>query len=220
MRTTLVSKIELLIRSRLVKDLLSPVLMNAGFTIFHAPLQPDTETVVIADIEDCNDPERVNIHRSHGVKIVGLASIPEIGIEDIAPLSGILTDDLSADAFVQSLRLICSGERVFPRKLAPAGSSPTPSPDIEARSDGVRLSPREKEVLLYLTDGHSNKAIAQHLNMAEATVKVHIKNMLRKINADNRTQAAIWALANLPELVNYPARSRLNDASRAFDDLG
>jgi two-component system nitrate/nitrite response regulator NarL len=105
---------------------------------------------------------------------------------------------------VQSLRLICSGERVFPRKLAAAGNSPTPLPNIEARSDGVRLSPREKEVLLHLTDGHSNKAIARHLNMAEATVKVHIKNLLREINVSNRTQAAIWALANLPELANHP----------------
>jgi two-component system nitrate/nitrite response regulator NarL len=38
--------------------------------------------------------------------------------------------------------------------------------------------------------------IANHLNITEATVKVHLKSLLRKINASNRTQAAIWALNN------------------------
>ncbi|PWC66599.1 transcriptional regulator, partial [Azospirillum sp. TSH7] len=40
------------------------------------------------------------------------------------------------------------------------------------------------------------KMIANHLNITEATVKVHLKSLLRKINASNRTQAAIWALNN------------------------
>jgi two-component system nitrate/nitrite response regulator NarL len=39
-----------------------------------------------------------------------------------------------------------------------------------------------------------NKTIARRLDMAEATVKVHLKSVLRKINAGNRTQAAVWAM--------------------------
>jgi two-component system nitrate/nitrite response regulator NarL len=54
-------------------------------------------------------------------------------------------------------------------------------------------------VLSHLVDGHSNKAIARFLGMTEATVKVHLKSVLRKIRVENRTQAAIWALSNLPE---------------------
>jgi two-component system nitrate/nitrite response regulator NarL len=59
-------------------------------------------------------------------------------------------------------------------------------------------------VLLQVVEGHPNKVIAWHLGMAEATVKVHLKNVLRKIKVDNRTQAAIWALANMPELKPTP----------------
>ncbi len=44
--------------------------------------------------------------------------------------------------------------------------------------------------------GHANKMIARTLDIAEATVKVHLKSVLRKIRVANRTQAAIWALEN------------------------
>ncbi len=47
-----------------------------------------------------------------------------------------------------------------------------------------------------LSSGLSNKVIANELAITEATVKVHVKSILRKIPARNRTQAAIWALAN------------------------
>jgi two-component system nitrate/nitrite response regulator NarL len=46
--------------------------------------------------------------------------------------------------------------------------------------------------------GDSNKAIAHRLGLAEATIKVHIKSLLRKIHAANRTQAAMWAQQHLP----------------------
>ena len=44
--------------------------------------------------------------------------------------------------------------------------------------------------------GHANKVIARTCDIAEATVKVHMKSILRKIRVDNRTQAAIWAMEN------------------------
>ena len=44
--------------------------------------------------------------------------------------------------------------------------------------------------------GHANKVIARTCDITEATVKVHMKSILRKIRVDNRTQAAIWAMAN------------------------
>jgi two-component system nitrate/nitrite response regulator NarL len=48
-------------------------------------------------------------------------------------------------------------------------------------------------ILRYLTKGASNKQIARELGLAEATVKVHLKGVLRKMKAANRTQAAMWA---------------------------
>jgi two-component system nitrate/nitrite response regulator NarL len=56
------------------------------------------------------------------------------------------------------------------------------------------LSQRDVEVLQFLARGFPNKEIARALNVAEGTVKGHLKVLLRKIGAGNRTQAAIWAI--------------------------
>ena len=66
-------------------------------------------------------------------------------------------------------------------------------PHEEAAAFG-KLTPREREVLEWLVDGLSNKAIAQALSIGEGTVKVHLKAVLRKLDVANRTQAATLAL--------------------------
>jgi two-component system nitrate/nitrite response regulator NarL len=58
------------------------------------------------------------------------------------------------------------------------------------------LSEREAQILDGLVKGHANKVIARTCDITEATVKVHMKSIMRKIRVDNRTQAAIWAMAN------------------------
>jgi two-component system nitrate/nitrite response regulator NarL len=76
--------------------------------------------------------------------------------------------------------------------IDPANVSP-PSGSHELRN-GANLSPRESEVLTSLAEGKSNKLIARVCRISEATVKVHLKAILRKTKAHNRTQAAIWAI--------------------------
>jgi two-component system nitrate/nitrite response regulator NarL len=61
---------------------------------------------------------------------------------------------------------------------------------------GHGLSEREEQILKALVRGYSNKMIARMYSVTEATVKVHMKSILRKIRVANRTQAAIWALKN------------------------
>jgi two-component system nitrate/nitrite response regulator NarL len=58
------------------------------------------------------------------------------------------------------------------------------------------LSNRETQVLGLLAHGLPNRIIASDLGMAEATVKVHVKAVIRKLNVQNRTQAALWARRN------------------------
>jgi two-component system nitrate/nitrite response regulator NarL len=68
----------------------------------------------------------------------------------------------------------------------------------EAHESPIRtLSSRESEILQCLMQGAPNKVIARKLDVAEATVKVHIKAILRKIRVANRTQAAMWAVNHL-----------------------
>jgi len=56
------------------------------------------------------------------------------------------------------------------------------------------LTKREKEVLQLLTEGKSNKALAEVMGISEGTVKVHIKNILKKLGLRSRMQAALWTL--------------------------
>ncbi len=84
-----------------------------------------------------------------------------------------------------------SAEISYFRKKAIMPSGHTESANIVLRPS---LSAREELILQNLIKGATNKSIAQRLSIAEATVKVHVKAILRKIRAKNRTQAAIWAI--------------------------
>jgi two-component system nitrate/nitrite response regulator NarL len=75
-------------------------------------------------------------------------------------------------------------------------ASTEPWDGVDRRERGG-LSFREASILRCLMDGDSNKVIARKCDIAETTVKVHIKAILRKIGVKNRTQAALWATVHL-----------------------
>jgi DNA-binding CsgD family transcriptional regulator len=86
--------------------------------------------------------------------------------------------------------------KVEPIDLPPPPPSPAPAivitePVISYR-EGISLSPRELTTIKSLAMGDSNKHMARRLNITEATVKVHVKSVLRKLRLKNRTQAAAW----------------------------
>lgn len=58
--------------------------------------------------------------------------------------------------------------------------------------DKVNLTDREAEILECLAEGMNNKTIARNLGISDTTVKVHIKNLLRKLNLTSRLEAAVW----------------------------
>ena len=69
------------------------------------------------------------------------------------------------------------------------------------------LSDREAEILRYVATGDANKVIANRLEISEATVKSHIKSLLRKLDFQNRTQAAVWAHSHAAELLSGARRA-------------
>ena len=82
-------------------------------------------------------------------------------------------------------------------------------------SDAPNLSPRERCILRYLAEGHANKVIARKICISEATVKVHVKAILRKTRVRNRTQAAIWAMNSDPLSYARPSdNGHLNGEAR------
>lgn len=112
-------------------------------------------------------------------------------------LDACLTPDMSANVIRQSLDLMMMGERVFPFSLvneALAQRNEAHRGLQEAPAALPLLSDRERQVLGLLPKGASNKFIARELNISEATVKIHIRTLLKKIGVENRTQAALWAL--------------------------
>ncbi len=112
-----------------------------------------------------------------------------------AGFDGCTAKDISPKALVHYLDLVMTGERALPADmittLAAHNDRGSSSRLDTSRLEG--LSAREAEILECLVNGDPNKVIARRLNIAEATVKVHLKAILRKINANNRTQAALWA---------------------------
>ena len=84
---------------------------------------------------------------------------------------------------------------VFASVLAGHKTVPTLDLPEELTQDDVDLTPREEEVLGCLSCGLSNREISHKLDMAEGTVKVHIKTILKKTGLQNRTQIAVYALA-------------------------
>lgn len=128
----------------------------------------------------------------------------------------LLKDEITPNALLKSLELVFLGAMVIPQEFTgllrqtpapPAEAYAAPSPEVDAVANqwqqpsldgqaGHGLSKREQAILERLMRGDSNKHIARDLAIAEATVKVHVKSLLRKIQVRNRTQAAMWAASH------------------------
>jgi DNA-binding NarL/FixJ family response regulator len=158
-----------------------------------------------------------------------------------AGANGYFVDVMTCDVFVKSIELVMLGETIYPPAFLSFVIDPdTNSFDETAPRDerekppaiatedafiatentiAPQLSPREKSILRCLVEGDSNKCIARKIDIAEATVKVHVKAILRKIRVQNRTQAAVWGMKNgslTPTANNTPSLPSLPvaDASK------
>ncbi len=111
---------------------------------------------------------------------------------------------------IKSLELVMLGESVFPSAILHSVlSGMIRSPGQPLQNHGLagpklsdlkncKFSGREAQILGCLMHGMPNKVIARNLEITEATIKVHVKAILRKIGVANRTQAAMWATDHLP----------------------
>lgn len=112
------------------------------------------------------------------------------GDEDIyqaleAGARGYLIKGMPHDALADALRRVYAGRRFIPPSVSRTLASRTPDSD---------LSSREREVLSLLVRGSSNKEIATHLGITEATVKCHVSVILKRLQVNDRTQAVVAAL--------------------------
>ncbi len=118
------------------------------------------------------------------VAILSGTATPAIATDAIkAGAVGFVPKTMSARAMISAIRLMASGEVFLPISFQQQAS--------ERRV--ANLTERETEVLRALCDGKSNKEIARDLNLQEVTIKLHVKTLCRKLDARNRTQAAMIA---------------------------
>ena len=112
------------------------------------------------------------------------------GSEDIyralqAGAMAYLTKDASGDEVINAIQSVARYLRYLPRVALDR---------LAERMPAAELTPREREVLLCITQGRSNREIGDQLGIAEKTVRIHVSSMLEKMGVRDRTQATIYAL--------------------------
>jgi two-component system, NarL family, response regulator len=151
--------------------------------------QPDV-TLMDLRLPDLSGTEAIRAIRAEfpGARIIALSTFA--GDEEIHQA-------LDAGALAYLVKTVQPEELVDTIRKAAAGQRHVP-PDLAARlASGARrahLSPREMDVLKLMIAGKRNREIAAHLAITEGTVKIHVSNVLGKLNATDRTEAVTQAL--------------------------
>lgn len=204
-------RVVVIARQELAREGMRRILAAVGFSVHAASAdQFDTnskqfEAPDLVVIETDTADEGIDIasilrQPMPGAKIVVIS--PECELSSIlrafaAGVDGYLTRSIACDAMVGALKLVLMGEKVIPTGIVSelVNTSFASRPHIwDATPVDANLSERETEILRQLVLGEANKVISRNLQISEATVKVHVKAILRKLRVLNRTQAAIWGV--------------------------
>ncbi|KLO03665.1 two-component system response regulator NarL [Morganella morganii] len=109
---------------------------------------------------------------------------------------GYLLKDMEPEELLVALRQAAAGKMV----VSPALTEVLAGALREVRSDDEpdinSLTPRERDILKLIAQGQPNKMIARKLDITESTVKVHVKNLMKKMKVKSRVEAAVWVLQN------------------------
>ncbi|SOZ08849.1 response regulator [Cupriavidus taiwanensis] len=110
---------------------------------------------------------------------------------------GYLIKNIETEALIAGIRRAAAGEPVISDSMTAklVAQFRAPVPAVAPRlDDAPRLTAREREIVQGLARGESNKEIARDLGVAESTVKIHVQNILKKLNLASRVQVAVYAV--------------------------
>jgi len=230
-------------QSALLREGLARILSAADFRIIGSGTRvqdviqtsPHQSLLLIIDVGDDPDTAVAEIelfkeqHPSGRVAVLAdHYPLPDLVSAFAAGANLYFANSVSCDALIKALELVMLGETILPPQLfALIGSNEQERegtlPNCQrvhgdvsqgTRTDDTpRLSARESSILRCMVDGDSNKVIARKIDITEATVKVHVKAILRKVRVHNRTQAAIWAMSNGVSRPDKPCRPTMVDVS-------
>lgn len=105
---------------------------------------------------------------------------------------GFIPTNISLDVAVEAMRVVNAGGVFVPASCLAAANAPAARPALENSGKGI-FTARQAAVVDGIRRGKANKMIAYELNLRESTVKVHIRNIMKKLNARNRTEVAFIA---------------------------
>jgi DNA-binding NarL/FixJ family response regulator len=107
---------------------------------------------------------------------------------------GYIPVSMGFEIAIEAVRFVLAGGTYVPADCLLAGGSPEVTPSPRSSASGV-VTARELAVVRAIQHGKPNKIIAYELNMCESTVKVHVRHIMKKLAAKNRTEVAIKASA-------------------------
>lgn len=130
-------------------------------------------------------------------KIIGMGLVPsQLDIIEIvqAGAAGFILKDASTAAFLETIRSVARGEKVLPPLLTGSLFSHVVEQALrrgkKKLSEAVRMTKREREIIVLIAEGMSNKDIAVRLNLSTYTVKSHVHNVMEKLALHSRLQIA------------------------------
>lgn len=199
-------KVSLLGQSAIIREGLRRILLDAGVEVrqsvessFHLHDEVDDDSLLIIVDGGREQAGAEGIRALHlrfpNVKLVLLSDSFDLrAAADAfrAGAHGYIVKEIRCESLIASLKLAATGEKIMPSCLADA--LPWHGDDRESDRqllENAHLSGRESDILSFLIMGCPNKVISRRLMISEATVKVHVKAILRKLRVHNRTQAAI-----------------------------
>jgi DNA-binding NarL/FixJ family response regulator len=194
-------------------------LMSFNFDQAHQALHPNTNLgMVIFSVGGESIAERENRHQLKALRTLAI-NVPlvifsdredsqEITVAVAAETNGFINNGIEAELACEALSFILHGGSYFPPSAVRQLQMQPEEADKQRDGHGtningyahsidnygsptVNLTVREKEVLKHIRLGESNKNIARQLGMMEGTVKVHLRRLMRKFRASNRTQLAL-----------------------------
>lgn len=138
------------------------------------------------------------LHPNTSILVLGATGDPHTVVTALkGGVRGYALRSVSGHDLIEAVRQLASGSSYVSPGLAATLLSGTVShansTDMAAPDAFSSLTPREADILPFLTKGYSNKEIARTLGLSEKTVKYHLTHLLRKLGARNRVEAALMA---------------------------
>jgi DNA-binding NarL/FixJ family response regulator len=108
--------------------------------------------------------------------------------------------DIAPESLADCVRQVASGRQWFPADVVDAAMEREMGRRVQSKQLVQTLTPRERQVVVSLCEGNSNKMIARQLNLTEGTVKVHLSNIYNKLGVANRTALTALTIVHRDQL--------------------